>query len=166
MEVRAFSDVEGLRIALEMEKRGQTFYAHALRLAKRPEAKELLTRLAEEEQVHCKRFAALLNEAEAAAGEDYDEEASSYLSAIAAEIAFPGGLMALGMENGFNDPVKILLSGIQSEKDSILFYSEMLRHTMDESVKAAFGEIVREESGHLCDLAAHLAPYWEEGDRD
>lgn len=158
VEKQKFSDREGLRIAAEMEKRGYTFYTHALRLAKSEVVKNLLKRLSDDEKIHYQAFIRLMENTESS-DEAYEEEAAAFLSTIASEIAFPGGLMALGMEDGFDDPVKILLHGIQSEKDSILFYSEMVKQAKEPEVKHSFREIIREEVGHLRDLTAELEPY-------
>lgn len=159
METQRFNDKEGLRIAADMEKRGYTFYTHAMRLAKSDTVIALLKRLADDEKVHYRAFVDLMEKTEE---DDYDEVSGAYLNAIAAEIAFPGGLMKLGMENGFDDPVKILLHGIQSEKDSILFYAEMARKAVNEEVKRSFREIIREEVKHLKELTEELEPYIEE----
>ena len=42
----AFTDLEGLRIAVDMEKRGEDFYRRAARVSKSPEMVALLNELA------------------------------------------------------------------------------------------------------------------------
>ena len=99
-----FNDLEGLRIAIEMEKRGEALYRKAARVSKLPEVKAMLEALARDEVAHAAEFEALQKEACARrdACVSYGEEASAYLSAVAADIVFPGGLMAL-REEGFDD---------------------------------------------------------------
>ena len=91
----AFTDLEGLRIAVDMEKRGEDFYRRAARVSKSPEMVALLNELAADEVGHAREFQRLADRAAGEEGEAYDAETSAYLSAIAADIAFPGGLMAL-----------------------------------------------------------------------
>lgn len=154
-----FSDVEGLRIAVEMERRGEDFYRRAARVSRVDETVALLNSLAEDERLHGREFQRLHD---LAAGrkdgreEVYDDETNAYLSAIAAEIVFPGGLMAL-RQAGFEDPRAVLITAIASEKDSILFYTELALRARDAEARAAFEEITRQERGHLARLLSKLA---------
>lgn len=157
MQTIRFNDLEGLRIAAEMEKRGEAFYRRAARISKNREAVALLNGLAEEEALHAAEFERLGSLALGARDEEetlsyYDEEVSAYLSAVAAEVVFSGGLMDLGRNEGFNSPEAILEAAIDSEKDSILFYTEMIANTRDEAARTAFSEIVRQEKNHLSRL--------------
>ena len=45
---------------------------------------------------------------------------------------------------------------IASEKDSILFYTEIQQRTADDHSREVFGEIVRQERGHLFRLQRRL----------
>ena len=86
----------------------------------------------------------------------YDPETSAYLSAVAAEVVFPGGLMALAGENALQSPEAILKEAIQSEKDSILFYSELAALCRDEHTQSVFMDIVSQERRHLATLQRML----------
>ena len=157
--VHAFNDLEGLRIAAEMEKRGHEYYRRAAKLSKSPEAVDMLLFLAEDESRHQAEFqrlsARILDKhAEAA---DYSMEASAYLSAIAAEIIFTDGLIATAKKHGFDNPRTILEGAIESEKDSILFYAELERLTQDDESRAVFAEIGRQERGHMSQLMHMLS---------
>ena len=152
-----FSDLEGIRIAIEMERRGESFYRHAARVSKSEETVEMLLSLANEEQYHRAEFERLLS-AECARGMSdcaYDDETNAYLTAIAAEVVFPKGLMAL-RDEGFENPEAVLMHAIASEKDSILFYTEMQQRSADAHSREVFGEIVRQERGHLFRLQRRL----------
>ena len=153
-----FSDLEGIRIAIEMERRGESFYRHAARVSKSEETVEMLLTLANEEQYHRAEFERLLRAECAREASDcaYDDETNAYLTAIAAEVVFPRGLMAL-KDEGFENPEAVLLHAIASEKDSILFYTEMQQRTGDAHSREVFGEIVRQERGHLFRLQRRLA---------
>ena len=154
MRIHAFNDLEGVRIAAEMESRGEQFYRRAARVSKSPETVALLNDLANDEVNHLQEFRRLYEEAcayyqrEGLPCVDYDEETNAYLSAIAADIVFPDGLMTLRRE-GFESPEAILAAAIDSEKDSILFYTELADKTGDDHARSLFLEIVRQERGHL-----------------
>ena len=155
-----FSDVEGLRIAVEMERRGEDFYRRAARVSRTQETVALLNALADDETMHCREFQRLHDIACARrdeCGEEcYDDETNAYLSAIAADLVFPGGLMAL-RQTGFENPRAVLTTAIASEKDSILFYTELAAHSRDEDARRTFEEITRQERGHLARLLNKLA---------
>ena len=152
-----FSDLEGLRIAVEMERRGESFYRRAARVSRSEDTIAMLNSLADDERRHQAEFERLYRvEAEAGMSDKaYDDETNAYLTAIAAEVVFPGGLMALKNE-GFDNPAAVLNNAIASEKDSILFYSEMQNRTSDEHVKTVFAEIIRQERGHMFRLQRQL----------
>lgn len=152
-----FSDLEGIRIAIEMERRGENFYRRAARVSRSAETVELLEALAGDEQAHRAEFERLYT-AESDAGLSdaaYDDEANAYLTAVAAEVIFPQGLMGL-RDEGFENPAAVLRSAIASEKDSILFYTELQGHTSDPHARDVFGEIARQERGHLFRLQRQL----------
>ena len=65
--------------------------------------------------------------------------------------------MALGAKHGFDSPQAILEGAIESEKDSILFYSALASATQDENSRAVFREIERQERGHLNQLMQMLS---------
>jgi rubrerythrin len=155
-----FSDLEGLRIAVEMERRGVEFYRRAARLTKSEGIAGMLEELAAEEEGHQRDFSILLEEqcagryAEAAVC--YSGETSAYLSAVAADVVFSGGLMEVGRRGGFDSLEAILTTAIDSEKNSILFYSELRELTKDERTRSAFGSVIAQEKVHLARLQQQL----------
>lgn len=152
-----FSDLEGLRIAIEMERRGESFYRRAARVSKSEETITMLLSLANDELHHRAEFERLYKiEAESGLSDQaYDDETNAYLTAIAAEVVFPRGLMGL-KDEGFENPAAVLNHAIASEKDSILFYSELQSRTGDAHAKDVFAEIVRQERGHMFRLQRQL----------
>lgn len=155
-----FSDLEGLRIAVEMERRGEDFYRRAARVSRAQETVALLNSLADDEVLHGREFQRLFDLTCAQRGdcadEAYSSETNAYLSAIAADIVFPGGLMGL-RESGFENSRAVLTTAIASEKDSILFYTELAACARDAQTRATFTEIARQERGHLARLLNKLA---------
>lgn len=160
MESHSFSDLEGLRIAVEMERRGVEFYRRAARLTKSVHIVKMLEELAGEEEGHQRDFSKLMEDAcacrQAEAAVCYSGETSAYLSAIAADIVFAGGLMEVGRRGGFDSLPAILTTAIDSEKNSILFYSELRELTGDPNTRNAFGSVVSEEKVHLARLQQQL----------
>lgn len=160
MESHPFNDLEGLRIAIEMERRGVEFYRRAARLTKSAHIVEMLEELAAEEEVHQRDFTDLLTrQCEGRDGEAavcYSGETSAYLSAIAADVVFPGGLMEVGRRGGFDSLPAILSTAIDSEKNSILFYTELRDLTGDPGSREAFGTVVAQEKVHLARLQQQL----------
>ncbi|MGJ4850484.1 ferritin family protein [Bacillota bacterium Meth-B3] len=158
-----FSDLEGLRIAIEMEKRGAELYRHAARVSRRPEVVALVHRLERDELDHQREFSAhyeRLRDAHVEA-EPYAEESSAYLAAVAADVVFPGGLVEMASHAIVDGPAAILRRAIQSEKDSILFYGEMIERAQSEAARRAFADIVTEERRHmqeLIDMLMEVAP--------
>lgn len=155
--MHVFSDLEGIRIAIEMERRGEAFYRRTAKVSKSEDTVQLLLSLAEDERHHRAEFERLLREEmeNGMTDKPYDDETNAYLSAIAADIVFPKGLMAL-KEEGFENPEAVLIYAINSEKDSVLFYNEIQNHTLDNHAKDVFGEITRQERGHLFRLQRRL----------
>lgn len=152
-----FSDLEGLRIAIEMEKRGEAFYRRAAKVSRDAETIDMLLSLAADEQRHQAEFTRLYNTEQEKGMSDkaYDDETNAYLTAIAADVVFPRGLMALKHE-GFENPVAVLNYAIASEKDSIMFYTELTNLTPDEHARSVFAEIIRQERGHMFRLQRNL----------
>lgn len=154
MLIHAFNDREGLRIAMEMERRGEDFYRRSARISKNPKTVSALEQLANDERLHFAEFERLLKGVEFSC-EAYDQETNAYLSAIAADVVFSEGLMALKRQ-GFDSPQGALIEAIQSEKDSVLFYSELAEKASDEKARQIFSEIIRQEKGHMRILQMRL----------
>lgn len=156
MQANEFNELEGLRIAAEMEKRGGEFYRLAVRVSRSQETRDLLTSLAEDEAVHLKEFQKLYErEALRKDGGRYSPEKGALLAALAADIAFPQGVA--GVANNLESPSVILQTAIQSEEDSIRFYSEMAQVTASEQTAGVFQDIIRQEKGHLNRLQKMLS---------
>ena len=156
--IHVFSDLEGIRIAAEMERRGESFYRRAAKVSKSEQTVSMLLSLARDEQMHRAEFERLYIEEEknGMSKKAYDDETNAYLTAIAAEVVFPKGLVAL-MDSGFEDPVAVLRYAIASEKDSIMFYTELMVHASDDHARDVFCEITRQERAHLYRLQRQLS---------
>ena len=152
MLVHEFSDREALRIAEEIERKGERFYRMALGVARGGPAQALMEMLRAQEEMHAARFAQMRATLPEDEEETYDAEANAFLSAIAAEVVFPGGVLASLMNRRLETVRDVLLYAISSEKDSLLFYMEMLLKTKNEACKRTLTAIIEEEKKHLYDL--------------
>ena len=161
MTVHSFSDAEGLRIAIEMERRGEAFYRRSARISRNPDTVRVLEQLAADEMIHRAEFEKLLQRTDVSE-EEYDPETNAYLTALAADVVFSEGLMAL-RHTGFESPEGALLEAIQSEKDSVLFYTELAERATEEGARAIFNEIIFQEKAHLRTLQLRLAKLISEG---
>ena len=154
---REFSDLEGLRIAVEMEKRGAELYRHGAKLSTQPEVCVLLKRLEQDELRHQAAFAGhyerLLSQGAKALG---DTEEGAYLCAVAADVVFPEGLIGLAQEQAFDSTAGLLRAAIESETDSILFYEERAECAGDLEGHDVFAQIVKEERVHMQELVQML----------
>lgn len=159
-----FNDLEALNIAIQIEKRGETFYKQSIPLALNDEMKQLLSELAEQEQDHAATFQEIYNElSDQKQNFDddylYDPEVSAYLRTMAESSVFPSDERLKEIMKGAKDITDILAIGIQAEKDSILFYTEMTINARYVEAKDAFRRLLKEEKKHLIDLQARLNEY-------
>lgn len=161
MKYHSFSDAEALRIAIEMEARGEAFYTKAARISKNPETVKVFQQLAADERIHRAEFEKLAAKAQLSDIE-YDQEANAYLNAIAADVVFSDGLMAL-RTTGFETPEGAIMEAIRSEKDSVMFYSELAERASDKEAQDIFSEIIFQEKAHLRTLQLRLAKIISEG---
>ena len=84
-----FSDLEGIRIAIEMERRGESFYRRAAKVSKSEDTVQMLLSLAADEMHHKAEFERLYK-AESEAGmsdKAYDDETNAYLTGRIRQIA-------------------------------------------------------------------------------
>lgn len=142
-------------IARQIEKNGAVFYREAAKKVSDKDQKDFLLELAEMEDQHEKTFAAIqktLKDSESAATVfDPDDENATYLKALADMRVFAD------KEPPLSDFKRIMLSAIQAEKDSIVFYLGMKALVSEKMGKAKLDDIIKEEMGHIRILAKKMA---------
>lgn len=158
---KLFSDLEGLRIAMAMEERGRDFYRRAYDNAPKQEQKDVFLLLMNEEIHHYETFGKMfeqLKQNKAAHTDDYmfDPEISRYLTVLAEGHVFPG---KVHKEVNFKSITEILEAAIQAEKDSVLFYDELARHSKFQEAKDIFIKLKTEEQSHIVKLR-EMAEGW------
>jgi len=159
MKAVQFNDYEAFRIGMNIEKDGIEFYTEFANNTKSPETKNIMLKLAEDEKEHLDLLEQLSREVEsryegqAISG---DELIDKYLKSIVETGVFydPKNLPAGSIKN-LTDK-EVLSIGIQTEKDSILFYEEAARLSTNPSGKKAFERLVAEEKNHLVILKGRL----------
>ena len=156
------NDLEGLRIAMDIESRGYRFYQMAYDKFSDPKTKELFKTLRDEEEVHLQTFTKYFEEIEKtkeAHSTEYlfDDEYSGYLTALAETHVFPKEKDAAQALSAIKTPVDALRLALQAEKDSVLFYGELVECSKFESAREVFGRLREEERHHTVAIAKRLA---------
>jgi len=157
MNVKLFSDLEGLRIAISIEASGRDFYQQAYEQATEKSHKDLFQLLKSEEVSHYETFTEIfkqVNEKKEAGSDEYlfDQETSRYLTVLAEGHIFPTGKNAEVKIAQAATIVEILYMAIQAEKDSILFYDELANKSKFEEAKKIFTVLKAEEQTHVVKL--------------
>ncbi len=147
-----FNSIEVLEMAKDIEKRGLEFYQFQAGRTDNQEIKELFLKLAGDEQDHYERFEKLEQVVRDETGEEaeyvYDAEVSAYLNSLVEFSVFPAEAET---EEKFTGSRGVIEMAIRAEKDSILFYSEMLPYNK-ENTKKVLNQLIKEEKQHLLDL--------------
>lgn len=151
-----FSDLEGLRIAIDMEARGREFYKKAYEQAETKDHKDLFMLLMNEEIKHHEHFTGIyqkLRESKNYDSDDYlfDQEISKYLTALTEPHIFPKDKAEQAFAE-FKSLSAIIKAAIQDEKDSILFYDALAKYAKFEETKNIFNLLNKEEQNHVVKL--------------
>lgn len=155
MQKREFSELDGLKISIEIEKRGHAFYQQAYNHAQKDAHKELFLLLRDDETHHREKFEKIYNKlTENKANHDrtFDEKTADYLSAFANHLIFPQEEEAGRTIASFKTFDAILSLAMQAEKDSVLFYDELANKANSEETKKIFTALKAEEQQHVVKL--------------
>ncbi len=146
-----FSTEEVLDMALRIEENGERFYKDAAEAAKEKGLKELFEFLASEERKHSSYFSKLKqisgSETEPPFNQDF-EEVSLYLNAYADSKIFANPDEGAGLPESVKDSKGAVEYAIFMEKESLLFYYELLRAVRIKD-QETLNEIINEERSHL-----------------
>jgi len=148
-----FSGSELLEIAMGIERNGMAFYqALADKTAKR-DIKDIYNYLAGEEKKHLDTFQGMSDSLGLVKPpETYTEEYMLYLKSLVDSAVFSNVTEAQQKAGKMSDEIEALDTGIQAEKDSILFYTELQNLVMERDSKVVLN-IVDEEKKHLRQLS-------------
>ncbi|MCE5284417.1 MAG: ferritin family protein [Pelosinus sp.] len=158
---KSFSDLEGLRMAMEIEKRGAAFYKKAYDKVSESQAKAMFKALMEEEQEHFKTFTDFFNQIavlKEAHNAEYlfDDEISKYLTVLVESHVFPAETNAERIINELESAENIIKLAMRAEKDSILLYDELAKYSKFDTSREIFLKLKNEEQGHVIEINAKL----------
>lgn len=155
MPMEHFSILEAVEVALMMEEEGIRFYTLAEERVGDPEMKKLFAFLREKEHQHIEVFRRLYGDLASREGTPdaelwlLDTEVSSWFRAYVESTVFPTKGAAEQAIGGLRGAVDILRLALRIEKDSILFYHELLAHAPWPEARELLGKVIAEERRHL-----------------
>ncbi len=141
---------EILKMAIEIEKNGKAFYDEVVQAVKDEKAKSVFQFLSDEEVKHEKTFRAMLMEIESiAADTPFDNsEVTRYFQSLIGQKVFPSRHEGKYLKDELGDPSVAARIALGLEKDSILFYHEMVPVTQEKD-HAVIERIIEEERDHI-----------------
>ncbi|MPM60214.1 hypothetical protein SDC9_107065 [bioreactor metagenome] len=153
MGEKLINELDGLRVAIEIEKRGHAFYQQAYNQATKDVHKELFLLLRDEESHHMAKFQKVFdkvkeNKAEVA----FDEGTSKYLTVLASDHVFPKAEEAGSVIADLKTMEAVLAVAMQAEKDSVLFYDELANKSDSDDAIKIFTALKSEEQQHVIKL--------------
>jgi len=156
-----YNDLEGLRIAIEIESRGLEFYRQARDNAVNQKEQDLFSWLMNEETRHEEAFRNMFNQlkdTKEAHSDEYlfDEEISRYLTVLAEFHVFPPAEKAKQKISELKTLRAILEVSMQAEKDSVLFYDELANNSKFPDAKKVFLALKAEEQTHVVRLRSMI----------
>ena len=148
-----YSAVEVIEMAIKTEESGMIFYRGVARKTKNPKLKQLFEFLAGEEIKHKQIFTELYKTiTDSPQSVPYNwEEMSFYLKAITESRFFLGKSKAINLVKTAKTPKQALDSALGFERDTLLFYTEILS-IVNETNRRLVGKIVTQEKNHIRQL--------------
>ncbi len=150
-----FSINEIIELAVQIEKKGYTFYNKALeRKNLNSNSTELLKKLRNDEIVHeqtFKRMRTEMNQEEITLSGDW-QEVSSYLRTISDSHIFSNPDAAIKLATSAYDEKELIENAIQFEKDTLLFFYFIKKFVAKKRSKEAIENIIAEEVSHVVKL--------------
>jgi rubrerythrin len=155
-----FNTDEVFEMAIEIERRGATFYRKAAENSNDAEVVETFLNLCEMEKGHEKIFTEMkkslaAGDREPAAFDPYGE-AAYYLQALVASHGWEGKAGQLVEFSGYERPEQVFTMAIEAEKQSITFYVGLKEFLPSPAAKEKVQAIIREEMSHLVSLTKAL----------
>lgn len=151
------SSEEIFGLAKQIEKSGQAYYQAVAQSTRSAPLKELFDHLAEQESRHYAYFERLSRQyPELEIDQEGWEQTSAYIKATSDSRFFIGEDKAIRLAKTVEDPIAAIDIAIGFEKDTLLFFYELLNVTPPAS-RAAAAAIVEEEKRHVQMLAERKA---------
>jgi rubrerythrin len=148
-----FNEIEAVKIGQNMEKNGLAFYEHAAARTASPTVRALFVRLADDEKKHLATFEQLEDTLQAnrrdEAGYEDDPALGAYIDRLLETQVFAAEGAVSRLAHEAKDDAAAMAVGMKAERDSILFYQEMLDFVDSKAAVEAFQWILKEERRHL-----------------
>lgn len=147
---------EAVKMAIALEEDGQRFYDWAAGQVEGGSA-VMFRRFAEDEREHARVFQRIIIDSPVPIQPLFDDrEGEAYLGALIEDTVFPGVCQWEKRIQSLHDPISIVQSAIQAEKDSIRLYTEMMIQAKSMEAKKTLRAVMEEEKGHLAKLEKYL----------
>jgi rubrerythrin len=162
MSMRNFSILAAVEGAMRREEEGIRFYTLAEENTGDPEMKKLFSFLREKEHQHIEIFRRLYSDLAAREGDPdaelwlLDPDVSSYFRAFVESSVFPTKGAADAVIAGLHGVTDILGFALRLEKESILFYHELLAHAPWPEARALVEKVIVEERRHVAFIHERL----------
>jgi rubrerythrin len=148
-----FSGDELIKIAIDIERRGISFYDVMAKSTDNEMARAAFDGLAAMEREHLVVFQNMLAENRADRTENVPEQQyPGYAQALIDEAVFSNDLITSEMAMQADSDIKAIELGITAEKDSILFYYEIKENLAPRDIPV-MERIIAEEKSHLQQLS-------------
>ncbi|MFB6291643.1 MAG: ferritin family protein [Candidatus Bipolaricaulia bacterium] len=156
-----FSAEETLKIAIRIEENGRQFYEGMVSEVEETALQDLFGDLADQEVKHRHTFEDMLGEAEIERGEDissllYGKLEDSYLKALADSKIFNPANENIRAAKQIDDRDELITVAISLEKDTILYYYEILESASSPDDQELIKQVIEEEKTHVKRLAKLL----------
>ena len=157
----SFNADEILEIAQQIEQNGLNFYKAAANAVTDPEAKEMLSNLAEWEVGHEKLFrdmrAGLTYDQRQPTVFDPDNEMGLYLKAMANQVVFTSKMDPVVMIGDKPSFRKVLDIALEREKEAVVFYAAVKKFVPESLGRDKIEAILQEEVSHVAMITQRLA---------
>jgi rubrerythrin len=148
-----FSGSELLEIAMGIERNGMAFYQAMADKTEKRDVKDLYNHLAGEEKKHLDIFKGMSDAlGQTKPSETFGDEYMLYLKSLVDSVVFSNVAEAQQKAVKVSNEIEALNIGIQAEKDSILFYTE-LQSQVRERDREVVLTVLDEEKNHLRQLS-------------
>ncbi len=161
-----FNEIEAAKIAQNLETNGLAFYQKAAEKAKDQATRDVFGQLAEDEKNHLAHFEeleeTLQRERRTGAGYTDDPDLGAYIDRLLRTQVFGDESDVARLAEQSESDYESLAVGMRAERDTIVFYQEMLDFVDSKPSKEAFEHILAEERRHLSllgDRSEHCENY-------
>ena len=151
-----FNDIEAVKIACNLERSGLAFYSAVAQTAKDPNVRRVFEELVASEKEHVQAFEELqqklLDEPSRQAYFDSDE-LDAYMARLVETHVFADDSAVGRLAGHVQSDIEALGLGMRAERDTMLFYQELMGFTDSKAARETLERIIADERHHLVELA-------------